>query len=89
MKQDRRVRMRLWFDNYKKTLKCQECGLQDHRVLEFHHGDDNKEANVSDWVSSGRRSTENIEREIKKCKVLCANCHRILHYKERGVAQFG
>jgi predicted HNH restriction endonuclease len=29
-------------------------------------------------------SKEKILLEISKCKVLCANCHRILHWKERN-----
>lgn len=88
MKQKRRVKMRIWFQDYKKTLKCKNCGNSDFRVLDFHHnGIKEKESEVSTWASNGRRSIENIKKEIEKCDVLCANCHRILHYEERSEKQ--
>jgi hypothetical protein len=77
----RQKKIRSWFADYKKTLKCEECDNADYRVLEFHHknvGD--KEFNISEL---GSRSIENLKKEMKKCEVLCANCHRILHYEER------
>ena len=62
---------------YKKTLQCEQCGLNDHRVIEFHHIKD-KDQNVSRMVSNGL-SWQRIQNEIKKCIPLCCNCHRIEH----------
>ena len=82
-KRQRKHQISDWFDEYKKTLKCAKCQTGDFRVLEFHHHQDNKEANVSDLVThaAGR---ESILKEIEKCEVLCANCHRILHWDQRN-----
>ena len=56
--------------------KCQICGYQKHPgVLEFHHVDPGSK---SFGISSGgfSRSWSSIEEEVKKCVLVCANCHR-------------
>ena len=55
---------------------CVDCGESDIVVLDLDHRDDEKKvANVCDMVR-GRRSLAAIEKEIAKCDVRCANCHR-------------
>jgi len=59
--------------------KCAKCGYNKYpEVLEFHHKDTSKKNfNVS---SKGHcRSWERVSEEIKKCVLLCANCHREIH----------
>ena len=56
---------------------CMDCELDDIRVLEFdHREDEEKEAHVSTLVRNGV-SWDTIQAEIDKCDVVCANCHRI------------
>ena len=55
--------------------KCIDCGIKDWRVLEFDHKS-NKLYNISDLVSKAN-SLLKIKKEIKKCEIRCANCHRI------------
>lgn len=74
----RRHQIRHSYVEWKKGLRCQECGFSDHRALHFHHHDRNKEANISDMVQNGF-ALENIKKEAAKCTVLCANCHAIAH----------
>ena len=66
------------FKEYKKTLKCNRCGYDDYRALEFHHTDDNKEGNPGDLAA--RWGWIKLKEELDKCEVLCSNCHRIEHY---------
>jgi hypothetical protein len=54
----------------------------DPAALEFHHVG-GKEAEISRLIGRGA-SAEVIQREIEKCVVLCASCHRKLTAKERG-----
>lgn len=68
----------LKFREYKKTLKCNRCGYDDHRALQFHHTDDNKEGTPA--VIARYRSWDSLMEELDKCEVLCANCHQIEHY---------
>jgi hypothetical protein len=70
-----------WY-TFKSTLKCTHCGFSHIAALDFHHEDPaTKIGNVHRFISNGQfaRAYE----EIKKCIVLCANCHRIHHAKER------
>ena len=90
-RQSYRDRNRKFIKDYLKTHPCSICGFDDTRALEFDHVDvRNKKRNISDMIS-GTPSIETIKREIEKCQVLCANCHRIktierkdyLHKKNR------
>jgi hypothetical protein len=54
---------------------CVTCGNDDILVLDFDHAPGTKAADVSILVSRGA-SWERIEREMAKCVVRCANCHR-------------
>lgn len=78
---ERRRETRIWFNEYKKTLRCCICGESHPGVLDFHHKDPiEKDKTVSDAVVQWGR--ERILKEVAKCDILCANCHRKLHYEE-------
>ena len=67
------------FIEFKKTLSCKRCGDSRYYVLDFHHLDKkNKSFSISDKVSD--YSLDSLLEECKKCIVLCANCHREIHY---------
>jgi len=69
---------------FKRTLKCTKCGFNHIAALDFHHEDPStKEHNVNRLVSN--KLFKKAYEEIKKCIVLCANCHRIHHYEENSV----
>src|SRR5215510_1305818 len=57
-----------------RSSKCADCGLSDFAVLEFDHLEPHeKRANVDRLVT---HSWAAAAREIAKCDVVCANCHR-------------
>lgn len=60
---------------YKCNSQCKDCGFSDPRCLEFDHLRD-KEFNVSQMAQRGL-SWDRILKEINKCEVVCANCHRV------------
>jgi hypothetical protein len=61
---------------YIQNHPCVDCGETDWRVLEFDHLRDKKYC-ISEMISNFK--WESIEREIEKCVVRCANCHRRRH----------
>lgn len=67
---------------YLEKHPCEECGESNICVLEFHHLH-SKDKAISNMIhSNGATSWETIEKEIQKCRVLCANCHRKITLKD-------
>ncbi|OGL25111.1 hypothetical protein A3A68_02285 [Candidatus Saccharibacteria bacterium RIFCSPLOWO2_01_FULL_48_13] len=75
------ARQRKWIADYKQRRQCAKCGVSDFRVLDFHHNDSSgKDFNVADFRY--KAGFARLKEEIGKCQLLCANCHRIVHYEE-------
>ena len=63
----------------KAKTGCEECGYPDPIVLHFHHKNPKtKSFTIGQNVTA--KSWKSILKEIKKCNVLCANCHLLHHY---------
>lgn len=61
--------------------KCKRCGLVDKTcVYDFHHYDPTTK-DVAFSLLLGH-SFETMKIEIDKCILLCANCHRLVHYNK-------
>lgn len=77
-----RPRIAQLIDEYLRRHPCVDCGCSDITVLEFDHRDPAvKDMNIGRLKSTATWSR--ILREIEKCDVRCANCHR-----RRTAAQF-
>jgi hypothetical protein len=79
---NRYYRNRAWIDAYKLKIGCQLCGFNKWaEALDFDHKNPkDKLFNVSQKL---QKSIKTLQNEIKKCIVLCANCHRH-RSKKRG-----
>lgn len=63
---------------------CEICEVDNILVLDFDHIDSRtKKFSIARAINEGY-AWEEILREIKKCRILCSNCHRI-----RTAEQFG
>lgn len=65
-----------------KANGCNTCPEKDPSCLDFHHKDPSKKSfNIGMQV--GSYSIKRLQEELPKTVVLCSNCHRKLHAKER------
>ena len=62
--------------------KCKSCGYKKHpAALQFHHRDKSKKSfGISNKISS---KWETLRVELKKCDLLCANCHAVVTCEEQ------
>jgi predicted HNH restriction endonuclease len=68
--------------------ECKICGENRSWVLDFHHvNQKDKTFDISYYSISGTTAFETkkkkILEEMEKCIVVCANCHRDIHYQEK------
>lgn len=73
-----RKRIKQWALDYKGG-KCQKCGYDKCiQALDLHHLNPNeKDFNISD--KNIKLDWEIIKKELDKCILVCANCHREIH----------
>lgn len=77
-----RDKLKTWnktlLERYKRLKGCKYCKVEFTPVaLDLHHPDPTeKEGNVSRLICV---STKRLKSEIRKCEVVCSNCHRKLH----------
>lgn len=86
-----RPRIRAWIDDYLRRHPCVDCGESQLVVLDFDHRDrSQKDLTVAELARL--MTWSRLRREVEKCDVRCANCHRRrtaaqLRWKKlRGVA---
>ena len=81
-----------WFRELKQTMQCSKCDESRWQCLDFHHPDEvrpdrgktpkgNRVILSVGYLASSFGKKRTLE-EIKKCIVLCANCHRMEHWDE-------
>jgi hypothetical protein len=78
----RKTELRDMVTEIKKKSSCARCGFGDHRALQFHHRDGTEKKFGMGSIKSNGVGAKQLEEELAKCDILCANCHMILHYKE-------
>jgi len=78
VKKSNQDKKKLWRE-FKDSVSCSKCGFKHPAAMDFHHVDPaTKIKGVHEWARKG--SYKKAFEEVKKCIVLCSNCHRILHY---------
>jgi len=80
-----------WLDRKMEAInlmggKCYICGYcKNYAAMEFHHLDPSvKESN---WSVSRQTKWHKTIEELKKCILLCANCHRETHNPDASLIQ--
>lgn len=66
-----------------KSQPCADCGKSyPYFVMDFDHIGTDKKANVAELVHNNTWPI--ISRELTKCELVCANCHRFRTHGYRG-----
>ena len=71
-----KLRNRLYLYNYLKEHPCVDCGETDPVVLDFDHIDEKLKEGTLSKAAQNKWSIERMNKEIEKCEIRCANCHR-------------
>jgi len=67
---------------YRKTHPCVDCGEADHVVLDFDHKNPSEKTACISRMAADGFSLDKIKKEMEKCDVRCANCHRRKTYRD-------
>lgn len=70
-------------EEQKAQQKCAKCGETRGYVLDYHHLNPEEKTSTIARMTSNKYNLEDIQKEVNKCIVLCANCHREFHHFEK------
>ncbi len=76
-------RRREWYFKLKRGKSCVACGESHPACLDFHHINPKLKTGIIRMLSLYSNDNDRVIKEIKNCILLCANCHRKQHYKDR------
>jgi transposase len=81
--------MNRWLQRKREAIEykggcCLDCGYKgSQQVYDFHHRDPKEKE--FDWRKMRMRSWDSILKELDKCDLVCANCHRLRHVEMVGM----
>jgi hypothetical protein len=77
-----KTKLKAEWRTFKASLKCTKCEENHPAALDFHHEDPAQKDREVSWYIKNSQFAKAKE-EVKKCVVLCANCHRKHHWEEK------
>lgn len=77
-----RERNRRFLYRVKSMRGCEVCRESHPATLSFHHIDRQHKDGVLAEAVGARWSLARLKQEVRKCQVLCQNCHSKKHYEE-------
>lgn len=72
--------IKLWLLKQIGCNKCKYCEEKHPACLDFHHRNADEKRFVI--ASNKKKNKDVLLEEIAKCDVVCANCHRKLHWQD-------
>lgn len=70
-----------WYFKLKRGKSCVICGESHPACLDFHHKNPKSKIGLIRKLSIYSNNNDRVIKEIGKCILICANCHRKQHYK--------
>lgn len=72
------------FVRAQKDKPCTDCGIKyPYYIMEFDHVRGEKLFNIASRIAIKEKTKEKIQKEIDKCNVVCANCHRMRTFDDK------
>lgn len=85
-----RLERQQWVDSLKAASPCSDCGMKfPPECMDFDHLPGSKKKADVCFLCAQRKPKEEILAEIKKCQLVCANCHRIRTKNRRNLRPRG
>jgi hypothetical protein len=79
----RRRRAFQFIKRVKEFARCHDCEIgYPYYVLQFDHVRGEKKSNVAS-MGSGGYAIAAIKKEMRKCEIVCANCHAIRTFADK------
>lgn len=79
----RQEKLKEWLLNYKKEKGCQICGYNEHpEILMVHHIKKKRRKKKENSFGAKHFGILRMNEELKKCLILCPNCHYWIHYED-------
>jgi len=79
-----RIKVRKNVLEFLSNKSCLDCGERDPIVLDFDHRERAVKFKSINMMMSGHYSWDSVLKEIGKCDIRCANCHRRKTYHQLG-----
>jgi 5-methylcytosine-specific restriction endonuclease McrA len=79
-----RIKTRAMLGEFLADKSCADCGERDPIVFEFDHRNPKEKFKSIARMLAGHYSWDSIHREIQKCDIRCANCHRRKSFVQLG-----
>lgn len=81
-----RTEIRRFIKNLKEASPCKDCGVKyPYYVMDFDHIDGATKINDINYLTSTGRIGA-LHKEIVKCEIVCANCHRQRTYERLQIS---
>ena len=82
MSKDRTARFRKIVKDFFGEMRCIKCGFEGHHSqFDCHHRNPKEKSFSIGQARQSRLGRDKVISELKKCDLLCANCHRLMHIK--------
>jgi hypothetical protein len=83
----RRIDIKEWLFDYLSQNPCVDCGESDPMRLQLDHKVD-KEFVIGKSFVGKSKSLADVQAEIAKCDVRCANCHQVKTHGEQNTWKY-
>lgn len=85
----RRARLRAWLiDRKQRSDGCTRCGETGPECLDYHHREQEEKTKAVNKLILHGYGRDQLRKEISRCDILCANCHRKEHHDPSGRLDF-